>query len=732
MKAVFQNIKTILYGILNSYSQVFFSNDKIFALILLIASFLDPMVGLSGLIAIFFTQLTAYIFSYNKTYIKDGSYSYNSLLVGLVIGYYYQFNVYFIVILLIASVITFFLTIWLASLSGRYRIPFLSLPFLIAVWIVLLGATKFSAFVLKPREILSIAELNYTQYGYLQGLMSWLDSLAIPGFISIYLKSVGAILFQYNLLAGIVIIIGLLWFSRIAFVLSLFGYTVGYLFYYYMEGDFSNLIYSYIGFNYILTAIALGGFFVVPSRKSFILVFITIPIIALLINALTSILNEFNLPLYSLPFNIVVLLFLIGLQKRLQAGGLNLVVFQEFSPEKNHYKHFNRVERFSSESWYHIALPFMGEWHVSQGQDGKITHKGEWADAWDFDIKNEKGKTYKKDGDSPEDYYCYNLPVLAPAGGYVVKIEDDVEDNKISKVNLENNWGNTIIIQHGDYLYSKLCHLKKNSFRVKVGDFVKKGEHVANCGNSGRSPEPHLHFQLQANPYIGSKTLKYPLSYYITKIKDTSELKSFAFPKEGDIVSNIETAGVLQESFNLIPGEVIEFEYNINGGKPKREKWEIFTDAYNYSYIYCHSTNSCAYFTNNKTMFMCTDFSGDTRSLLYYFFLGTQRVMLGYYPLITLKDKLIPTGLFNRFLLAIHDFTAPLFHYLKVEYSSTFEKSNRSQNPTELSIIGTGKAKFLNMQFRQINVEIVLKNNRIDEMIVSDRKKSIKARCTDL
>ena len=128
---------------------------------------------------------------------------------------------------------------------------------------------------------------------------------------------------------------------------------------------------------------------------------------------------------------------------------------------------------------------------------------------------------------------------------------------------------------------------------------------------------------------------------------------------------------------------------------------------------------------------MCTDFSGNTHSLLYYFYLGTQRIMLGYYPDIILKDKLIPTGLFNRFLLGIHDFTAPFFHYLKVEYSSTFAKSNHSQSPTELSVIGTGVAKMFNQQFRNINIEFRLKNNRIDEIFILDRKKTIKAKCID-
>lgn len=80
----------------------------------------------------------------------------------------------------------------------------------------------------------------------------------------------GAIFFQYNLLAGILIAAGLLIYSRIAFTLSIFGFSLAWYFYEFIGADISVLGYSYIGFNYILTSIALGGFFIIPSRWSYL------------------------------------------------------------------------------------------------------------------------------------------------------------------------------------------------------------------------------------------------------------------------------------------------------------------------------------------------------------------------------------------------------------------------------------------------------------------------------
>ena len=68
--------------------------------------------------------------------------------------------------------------------------------------------------------------------------------------------------------------------------------------------------YSYIGFNYILTSIAVGGFFIIPSKRSYLWVILLIPIVAMITISLSRVFTLFSLPIYSLPFNLVVLLFL--------------------------------------------------------------------------------------------------------------------------------------------------------------------------------------------------------------------------------------------------------------------------------------------------------------------------------------------------------------------------------------------------------------------------------------
>ncbi|MGH3910561.1 MAG: M23 family metallopeptidase, partial [Pseudonocardiaceae bacterium] len=46
------------------------------------------------------------------------------------------------------------------------------------------------------------------------------------------------------------------------------------------------------------------------------------------------------------------------------------------------------------------------------------------------------------------------------------------------------------------------AHLQRGSARVAAGAVVRAGQHIADCGNSGNSTEPHLHLQLMDHPRV--------------------------------------------------------------------------------------------------------------------------------------------------------------------------------------------------------------------------------------
>lgn len=74
-------------------------------------------------------------------------------------------------------------------------------------------------------------------------------------------------------------------------------------------------------------------------------------------------------------------------------------------------------------------------------------------------------------------------PIVAAAGGVVIAAEYHPE------------FGNMLEIDHGGDMMTRYAHASK--LLAKVGDIVKRGQHVANIGSTGRSTGSHLHFEVR-------------------------------------------------------------------------------------------------------------------------------------------------------------------------------------------------------------------------------------------
>jgi urea transporter len=726
-----EDIKLFLKGIPNSYSQVFFSDNRVFAIILILVTFIDLFGGLMGLLSVLTTNITGFLLGFDRRTISKGLFGFNSLLVGLALGVYFQPGILLIMVVILGAILTMLVSVSMQGVIGKYALPFLSIPFLIGVWVMTLATREFEALGVSERGIYTFNDLYTIGGTILVGLYEWWNALDITRSLRIYLISLGAILFQYNVLSGIILAIGLLYYSRISFTLSLLGFYTAYFFYELIGANISELSYSYIGFNYILTSIAVGGFFIIPSRRSYFWVIILIPMVALVTISLSRIFMVLGLPIYSLPFNIIVLLFLYALKFRTRISEkLSEVFIQQNSPEKNLYSFHNHMIRFHHSDKENIKLPFLGKWTVSQGHNGEHTHQEEYRHAWDFVITDLEGKQFSGKGDYPADYYCFDKPVLAPADGTVEHVVDNVEDNIIAEANIQDNWGNTVIIRHGDLLFTSMSHLKQGSISVKEGQRVKCGDIIGKCGNSGRSPYPHLHFQVQETPYIGSPTLDHPVSYYVLSRDESFRLMSFERPRKDELVSNIETNPLLHNAFHFIPGKKLSFDVTDNGHS-ERVEWEVQTDAFNNTYIRCLTSKSTAWFTNDGNLLFFTHYEGDKDALLYYFFLAAFKVQQGFYQDMQLKDRFPLNLLFEAPLLSMQDFIAPFWKFLSSEFELRYVSVDNEISPTEIILESSACNVLMGNELKRLDFIISVGETGIRHLDVNGERFNLIAKCTD-
>jgi urea transporter/murein DD-endopeptidase MepM/ murein hydrolase activator NlpD len=709
-------IKTWTGSVLNSYSQVFYSLNKIFAAMIMAVTFFNPLLGACGLFAVIFTNAAAVFMGFDRKAVDEGLFGFGALLLGLALGYEYEINLPFVFLFMVALFMLLITTVLLSGFMRKHSLPVLSFPFLFTYWIVFIAAGSLTNIHLNEIHAYTSNEIRLNEsvfYGFVHAA----DHVKLPLVALSYFKTLAGTFFIDSVLGGMVLAAGILYFSRIAFTLSLIGFGAAYFFYVLFGADVNDLNYHLLGSNFIFLAIGIGCFYLIPNVYSYIAVIVLTPVLVFLLLFFGKTLAVFNLKALTLPFSLLTTVFLYVLHQRWMHKFLHLVLIQYYSAEKTIYKYKTSLQRFKHAHLAKVSLPFWGQWQVSQGYNGTITHLGEWSKALDFVIVDDQHKTYKNPGTGKEDFYCYNKPVVAPLDGYVYDIINNVDDNAINDLDIEHNWGNTIIMNHLNGLFSQISHVKKDSFKVAIGEYVTKGTVLAACGNSGRSPEPHIHFQLQTMPTVGAKTLAYPIAYFIEYANEKQELKTFEVPEQNSIISNVAPTPVLLEAFAFLPGK----KYMFKNENERHIHWEVFTDAYNRTYLYCHSSKSVAYFVQDGTMFYFTDFEGEKKSMLFSFYLAAYRVLMSANLKISVKDN-VPIVHFNSAaVLWIQDFFAPFMLFTHVEYASTCSLVDNENEPSQINISSHVKASTGKLFSKKTQFNMFIEEKKIKKIQVTNQ-----------
>jgi len=666
-------LATFVKSVLNSYSQIFFAKSLVFAAVVLIVSLANPIVGLGGLAAVVLINALAYILAFPTQKIKSGVYGFNAAFLGMAMAYKFTFNSSFIAFFLFALALLFMFTVWFETSFAQHKLPMLTLPFVLTMMVLELAFNTFTNIEAVSQfdrfTVVLAQEVRLPWYW----LVHSLDNFPFPPIFAYFFKTLASVFFSDSVLVGIIIAVAILIYSRIQFTVALLGFIGAFLSVKILGADMQVLTQNLGGINYIFWGMAIGSFFIIPNIYSYLMMMGLTPVLFLIYESIERLISGFGLSSYTLAFSLLTILVLFILKQRSVNKFFVFPLIQYYNPEKTVYKSVNFLQRFENDLLFKMKLPFLGEWTVSQGYNGGITHLGEWGNALDFVITDNDKKTYSLPGTKKDDFYSYNKPVLAPADGYVYQISNITKDNEINDVNTNKNWGNTIIINHLNGLFTQISHLKQDSFKVNIGDYVTKGTVLASCGNSGRSPEPHIHFQIQLSPEIGAKTHPYPFGYYFEKTNDKPILRIGDVPTENSIIYNVDCLDLIYNAFNFKPGK--ELNVNFNGEKVK---WTVATNAYNQSYIFCEKSKSTAYFVNDGTMFYFTDFEGRKKSALYTFYRSCFRLLLAGERSIEIKDSIPLSKELPLTFKWLQDFIAPIVLLSRVNFSS---KLNRLDNP---------------------------------------------------
>jgi urea transporter len=642
------------------------------AAFLLAATAVAPRLVVAGLLAVALATLSAHLLKLSPDLIADGLFGYNALLVGVGGAALLVPGGKAFALLAAAVLLSVFATAALHSFLGvHFGLPALTLPFLLVFYSVLaaapalgVGLSPIFASVTDPSAVLSL-----------------------PGSLDGFLRTLGALFFVPRPEAGALVAVGLIIYSRIGFMYALLGYGLGWLVLS-QTALVDPVMAVTVGFNSALVALALGAVWFVPSLSSALFAAGGVLVGALLALALRPLLGWLGLPVLILPFNLTVILLLYAMRQRVRDGRPKAVDFLLGTPEENLSYFQTRLARFGARYAVRFRAPFRGRWVCTQGVQGRFTHKGPWRHALDFEVVGPDGGFHKGRGEALTDFHCYRLPVLAPADGTVAKVVDGVADSPVDRPNVAQNWGNLVIIYHGPWLYSMVCHLSPQTLKVREGQVVRTGDLLGLCGSSGRSPRPHLHFQLQATARVGAPTLPVEL-HDVVEERDEGRrrLRSTYVPDEGDRLVNLDPDDDLVELFNFPVGEVFELSHGATGATDDEgravgaraavtERIEPDIDLHGRFVLRSLQRGTRLYYEPARDLFTVFDTVGSKRSLLRWLQLALARVPFELDDNLEWSDfvprrMLLPSGLRPLF-----DLVSPLLANtgLEMRYSARWHK----------------------------------------------------------
>lgn len=298
--------------VLRGIGQVVFQNNPVSGAIILGALFFNSWIyGAICLLGAVVSTLTARLLDADKGLIADGLFGFNGALVGLALVAFTSANLRtgavpsfpMFVYILFAAAMTSVVFSAIGALLQPYKVAALTAPFVLVGWLFLFAVLKFANIEAGPLAK-PVSPDQYAQAAaYI--LPTWYMGIG---------NAIGQIFFQDNWIAGYLIVLGIAVNSRISALMALLGAGLAAATAAVFGGPEGAIRDGLFGYNAALTAMALGGFFLVLTWRSFLYTLFGIVVTTWLWASVAIFLKPIGMPVLTSTFVLVTWLMLIGAQ----------------------------------------------------------------------------------------------------------------------------------------------------------------------------------------------------------------------------------------------------------------------------------------------------------------------------------------------------------------------------------------------------------------------------------
>lgn len=544
-------MRAIINKVMDGYGSFFALSHPASRILIFIAALLQPYSGVCGVIGALSIICWRRLLQFNAD--SERIEIINGLLLGMLMGSLYGITPVSVSLIIGGTLLVVMVSALFSDTVGRaLKLPLLGLPYSAVAYLIL----PLTAAIGIPHAFIP------SQGPYVN------CELLFP---------LGAMYFNGTGPGGILVLLAFFLSSRYLALLAIASSLVASLFLWSIGVPAFSLISLVARMNSVLAGCVIGGLFAVPGRRSLAVSLGASVLASAFTLGLNHLFSIASLPVLALPFVLVtylcMLVFNVARGPSWAYFWLNVPALPEVSLEQIQIAQARGVD------YRCIALkaPFKGIWQVYQGFGGAHTHKGSWHYALDF-FQTQDGLSFEHEGDELLDYHCFGKLVLSPAYGTVVDCRNDLQDNPPGEVDTVNNWGNYVLIRLDCGSYVILAHLQQHSVKVLPGARLRPGDNVACVGNSGRSPQPHLHMHVQESPYLGSKTIPYHLTGVISKKIDQDIYQMRSCPAENETVFAPSFNHALKRCLRLAVGNRFTYKVEYADGSVGISKLEVILD----------------------------------------------------------------------------------------------------------------------------------------------------------
>lgn len=220
--------------VLRGISQIFLLNNVITGILFLAGAFYNSwLIGIGAIIGVLTGTFTALLFNYKRNDIDQGLYGYNGALVGLATVYFFGFNMPSVIALFFGAILSSIIM----NCMTRWKVPPFTAPFIISTWILMAIILTLHIIPLQTAQLPNASKLEI-----------------IPALS----RGIGQVMFQENIITGIILFIGILVSSRISALYALLGTALGVVVAFVCSFPLSMINIGLFGFNGVLCGIALS------------------------------------------------------------------------------------------------------------------------------------------------------------------------------------------------------------------------------------------------------------------------------------------------------------------------------------------------------------------------------------------------------------------------------------------------------------------------------------------